>query len=190
MWKDPDKALLTYKVYAGGTLEFGMARSGGGMGVGTAPLMARVNIPPEAGGTDMPTDWFVVSGKLSIVKVKQEFDEEQFSSGEVFIPAWLKADMFEYHYKKLKNAEPKTSFVSGGLLLEHQDSTLRAERDEARAQRDNLLARLSEVLPWVGLPPFSVVHFREMSLIRDLAKDSLLEITTDVNRRENRNLKF
>lgn len=190
MWKNPDKILLSYSIFSGGTLEFGYARSGGGMSVGTNPLMSRINIPIESGGTDCPNEWFELSYKYSIIKLRSEFDAELFKNRGVFIPAWLKADMFEYHYKKLKDAEPKTSFVSGGLLQEQQDSTLRTERDEARAQRDNLLARLREVLPWVGLTPFSAVHIREMSLIKDLAKDSLLEITTDVNLRENRNLKF
>lgn len=96
MWSDPERALLVYTFFAGGTLEFGWARSNGGMSVGTNPLMARIRIPLSAG--DYPDGWFVVSGKRSIVKLKSEFDA---FGGDIFLPDWLRADCFEYHYKRL-----------------------------------------------------------------------------------------
>lgn len=102
MWLDPTEPLLTYTLFGGGTLEFGRAMYGGGMSVGTSPLMARVNIPAESGGTGVPTGWFVVQGSRSIVKLKAEFDAEQFKCGGVFLTDWLRADLFEYHYRKLK----------------------------------------------------------------------------------------
>lgn len=86
--------------------------------------------------------------------------------------------------EQLDNNTPKTAFVSGGLLQEQQDSLLRAERDEARAQRDQLLARLKDVMPWVGLLPVNPTHVYEMTLIKDLARDSVVEITSDIKRRE------
>jgi hypothetical protein len=97
VWADPDKAILTYPLFAGGTLEFGWARSGGGMSVGTNPLMARVIVPLSGG--EYPSGWFVVQGKRSLIKVKAEFD---VFGGEVFIPDWLRADMFEHHYNLLR----------------------------------------------------------------------------------------
>jgi hypothetical protein len=100
MWADPDKAILTYPLFGGDTLEFGWARSAGGMSVGTNPLMARVLVPRCSGGY-YPSGWFVVQGKPSITKVKAEFDK---FGGEVFIPDWLRADMFEHHYNLLRRA--------------------------------------------------------------------------------------
>jgi len=104
MWLDPDQAVLTYPIFAGGTLEFGRARSGGGMSVGTNPLMARVNIPPGSGGTGVPAGWFVVQGSRSIVKLKAHFDGEQFKCGGVFLPDWLRADLYEHHYRRLEGS--------------------------------------------------------------------------------------
>ena len=104
MWKDPDKAVLTYPIYAGGTLEFGRARSGGGMSVGTNPLMGRVQVPPESGGVGVPTGWFVVQKERSITKLRAYFDAEEAVSGAVFIPDWLRADMYEHHYRQLASS--------------------------------------------------------------------------------------
>ena len=101
MWKDPDQAVLTYPIFAGGTLEFGYARSGGGMSVGTNPLMARVQVPPESGGVGVPAGWFVVQKERSITKLRAHFDGEKISCGAVFIPDWLRADLYEFHYRKL-----------------------------------------------------------------------------------------
>lgn len=101
MWLDPDHAVLTYPIFAGGTLEFGYARSGGGMSVGTNPLMARVQIPPESGGSGMPTGWFVVQDKRSITKVRVEFDG---MGGALFLPDWLRADLYEHHYRRLESS--------------------------------------------------------------------------------------
>ena len=95
MWADPDRAILTYPLFGGGTLEFGWARSGGGMSVGTNPLMARLLVPPSSG--EYPSGWFVVQGKRSLIKVKAEFD-----TYGGFIPDWLRADMFEHHYNLLR----------------------------------------------------------------------------------------
>ena len=67
------------------------------MSVGTNPLMARVIVPPSGG--EYPSGWFVVQGKRSIIKVKAEFDA---LGGSVFIPDWLRADMFEHHYNLLR----------------------------------------------------------------------------------------
>lgn len=95
MWADPDRAILTYPLFGGGTLEFGWARSGGGMSVGTNPLMARVLVPPSSG--EYPSGWFVVQGKRSLIRLKAEFD-----TYGGFIPDWLRADMFEHHYNLLR----------------------------------------------------------------------------------------
>ncbi|MBM3298463.1 MAG: hypothetical protein FJY85_00745 [Deltaproteobacteria bacterium] len=102
MWRDPEETVLTYTFFAGGTLEFGRARYGGGMCVGTAPLMARVRIPPESGGTGVPDGWFVLQGKASIVKLRAEFEG---MGDAVFFPDWLRADLFEYHYRRLIGGE-------------------------------------------------------------------------------------
>lgn len=104
MWKDPDQAVLTYPIFAGGTLEFGYARSGGGMSVGTNPLMARVQVPPESGGSGVPAGWFVVQKERSITKLRAHFDGEQISCGAVFIPDWLRADLYEHHYRQLASS--------------------------------------------------------------------------------------
>ena len=63
---------------------------------------------------------------------------------------------------------------------------LKAERDDARRERDQLLARLVAVMPWVGKCPFAPETIAEMLSARELAEDSVLEVSRDRERREGR----
>ena len=75
MFKDPDKVILMFPLLGGGKIEFGYAAQGGGMTVGTTPLMARITV--SEGWGHYPDIWF--------------------------IPDWLRADCYEYAYYELKN---------------------------------------------------------------------------------------
>jgi hypothetical protein len=76
--------------------------------------MARLQIPTESGGRGAPTGWFVVQNKPSITKLRAQFDGEQTSCGAVFIPDWLRADMYEHHYRKLAET---MRMISCGMML-------------------------------------------------------------------------
>jgi hypothetical protein len=97
MWKDPDKIMFTVPLYSGGCIEFGRGVYGGGMTVGTSPIMARLIIPKGMG--EYPEGWFIVEKDRSIVKIQAEFKEK-----DNFIPEWLLLDCYRYHYHKLKNS--------------------------------------------------------------------------------------
>lgn len=57
------------------------------------------------------------------------------------------------------------------------------QRDEFRRERDQLLARLRAVYPWIGVTPFVPAAIAHLSLERDLARDSIEEISADIRRR-------
>ena len=54
---------------------------------------------------------------------------------------------------------------------------------ELRRERDQLLARLRAVYPWIGVAPFVPAAIAHLSLERDLARDSIEEISADIRRR-------
>lgn len=86
MWKDPEKILKKIPLFQG-FVELGFGRAQG-QTVGTSPLMCRIV------SDGYPDGWFTIS-KNSQHKVMSELQ-----SG--FIPDWLRADCFEYHWE-LKN---------------------------------------------------------------------------------------
>jgi hypothetical protein len=57
------------------------------------------------------------------------------------------------------------------------------QRDEFRRERDQLLARLRAVYPWIGVAPFVPAAIAHLSLERDLARDSIEEVSADIRRR-------
>ena len=75
--------------------------------------------------------------------------------------------------------------------LREEVEQLRASRatlillvDRLAADRRQVYARLREVMPWVGHCPFSRSQEREMLLLRDLASDTLREVSLDLDRAE------
>lgn len=63
---------------------------------------------------------------------------------------------------------------------------LKAERDDARRERDQLLARFLAVMPWVGKCPLAPETIAEMLSVKELAEDSVFEVSRDRKRREGR----
>jgi hypothetical protein len=63
---------------------------------------------------------------------------------------------------------------------------LKAERDDARRERDQLLARLVAVMPWVGKCPIAPEMIAEMLSVKELAEDSIFEVGQDRKRRGRR----
>lgn len=96
MWKQPDSILFSVPLYPKGYIHFGRGVYGGGMTVGTSPIMARLDIPSDCG--DYPQDWFVVSYERSIIKIKNSFKEN-----DNILPESLLLDCYRYHYELLKN---------------------------------------------------------------------------------------
>ncbi len=100
MWTEPDRVELTFRLYGGGTIEFARARSERGQTVGTNPLMARVCVPAESGGDGVPDGWFPINQRMALHQLKALFNE----TGDNFVPDWLRADLFEHHYRCLRSA--------------------------------------------------------------------------------------
>lgn len=98
MWNEPERAELSFGLYGGGALEFARARRGRGQTVGTCPLMARVLVPTESGGDGVPAGWFRINQNMALHQLKALFNE----SGNNFVPDWLRADLFEHHYRCIK----------------------------------------------------------------------------------------
>ena len=63
---------------------------------------------------------------------------------------------------------------------------MKAERDDARRERDQLLARLVAVMPWVGKCPFEPEMIAEMLSVKELAEDSIFEVGQGRKRRGRR----
>jgi hypothetical protein len=114
MWNEPERAELSFGLYGGGTIEFARARRGRGQTVGTCPLMARVRVPTECGGDGVPAGWFRINQNMALHQLKALFNE----SGNNFVPDWLRADLFEHHYRR---AQERLSALEGG----GQDGELR-----------------------------------------------------------------
>ena len=75
--------------------------------------------------------------------------------------------------------------------LREEVEQLRASRatlillvDRLAADRRQVYARLRDVMPWVGQCPFNPSQAREMFLLRDLASDTLREVSLDLDRAE------
>ena len=49
-------------------------------------------------------------------------------------------------------------------------------------ERHILLARLKEVMPWVGMCPLQPADIHTMHIVKDLAQDALREIQADIKR--------
>jgi hypothetical protein len=98
MWKDPDKVLFTASLYGGGEVQFGYAKYGGGMSVGTNPIMARIVIPNQLVFGEYPEGWFVIGKERILIKIKSSFTDK-----DNFLPEWLLLECYRYHYLKLKN---------------------------------------------------------------------------------------
>jgi hypothetical protein len=99
MWLDPEETLVRFELYGSGSIEFGYARRGTGQTVGTAPLMAKVEIPIQSWGKKVPNGWFVVRSKRSLVNALKCFKESEAN----FLPDWLRADLFEFYFYKTNN---------------------------------------------------------------------------------------
>ena len=95
-WGPPKEIKLEYQLFGGGTVQFGYAVRTKGMTVGTAPFMGRVL------ASGYPDGWFTIKHKHPH-QVREYY--EKF--GENFIPTWLRADLYEYHYYQLKNENDK-----------------------------------------------------------------------------------
>tara|TARA_Y100000034_G_C6737173_1_gene326924 strand:+ start:450 stop:761 length:312 start_codon:yes stop_codon:yes gene_type:complete len=90
-----------FDLYGGGRVYFGRASFGSGQRVGTAPIVARIEVPKSNGF--IPSDWFVVRSFNSMHKINKEIEKTKTADGLVFIPDWLRADCFEWHYNAVRN---------------------------------------------------------------------------------------
>jgi hypothetical protein len=93
-WQDPDKILFSVSLYPKGFIHFGYGIRGGGMSVGTTPIMARLDVPSDCG--TYPDGWFILDNFRSIIKIKNSFQEK-----DNIVPEWLLLDCYRYHYEKL-----------------------------------------------------------------------------------------
>lgn len=111
MWIEPKRAELSFGLYGGGEVEFGRAVRAAGQTVGTSPMMARVRVPQASGGSNVPSGWFRVSQHLGLHELGALFNE----AGNNFLPDWLRADLFEHHYRE---AQSHLELLEGALQTE------------------------------------------------------------------------
>jgi|DEB0MinimDraft_3_1074331.scaffolds.fasta_scaffold07105_8 hypothetical protein len=78
-----------FDLYGQGRVYFGRATFGKGMHVGMPPIMAMFQ---DIGY--YPDEPFIVSSKKSMHKINAEMKNNPF------VPDWLRADCFEYFYKR------------------------------------------------------------------------------------------
>jgi len=90
-----------FDLYAGGRVYFGRASFGKGQHVGLPPIVARIEVPESSG--HVPDGWFIVRSFNSMLKINKEMEKTKTADGLVFIPDWLRADCFEYHYLAIHN---------------------------------------------------------------------------------------
>ena len=77
------------------------------------------------------------------------------------------------------------SLVDTALAVSREiNRVLNSNCDKLSQERDQLRARLEAVMPWVGCCPFDPAKIQEMSLLRELAEDSLVEIPPRTARRD------
>lgn len=94
-WLDPNKTLFSVSLYPAGYIHFGYATYGGGMTVGTTPLMACIDVPIECG--EYPRGWFRIEKSWSLLKIRNFFKEK-----DNMLPDWLLLDCYRYFYEKSK----------------------------------------------------------------------------------------
>jgi len=99
MWTAPDQYDAFYDIYPQGRLYVARSRFLPGQVVGLPPIIARLEIPEECG--EYPGGWFSVNRYKSMHAIKKEI-ESHINNGMLFIPDWLLADCFSYHYFELK----------------------------------------------------------------------------------------
>lgn len=73
-------------------------------------------------------------------------------------------------------AEPVSPVLGENARLDAMWQQLVRERDEARAERAQLRARLVECRPFVGFCPLNSEDIQQMILVRHLADDTLAEV--------------
>ena len=84
----------------------------------------------------------------------------------------VKLSDYERALNQLNNIPAKQARIFEAAL-----ASLKQQRDEARAQVRQLRARLVECRPWVGVCPIVPAKIAEMCTVRDLADDTLAEIS-------------
>lgn len=88
---EPAQWDLIFDLYGCGRVYFGRSSFGSGVRVGVSPIMAKI----EGLTPDYPSEPFIISSKKAMLKISKEFENSPF------IPEWLRADCFEYHYNLL-----------------------------------------------------------------------------------------
>ena len=79
----------------------------------------------------------------------------------------------------------KLSLADTALAVSREiNRVVNSNCDKLSQERDRLRARLEAVMPWVGCCPFDPAKIQEMSLLRELAEDSLVEIPPRTARRD------
>lgn len=90
MWNDPKVILVSYRLFSGGKIDFGYGSKGQGMSVGTAPLMAKIEVSEDAGGLEYPKGWFPLSKEMGGHKISQMFraDKDNFLPDTILLEAY------------------------------------------------------------------------------------------------------
>jgi len=84
-----------FDLHGGGRVYFGRSLFGRGVSVGLPPIMAKLEgLTPQ-----YPDEPFIVSSKKSMLKINREFENSPW------IPDWLRADCFQYHYNLKAESE-------------------------------------------------------------------------------------
>lgn len=94
----PNNILFSYNLYPKGTIEVGYESYAGGMTVGIARIIGRIQIPEDCG--NYPDGWFPIHS--SITKIKKDIESESLRDGTCIIPKSILLDCYSYHWEVLK----------------------------------------------------------------------------------------
>lgn len=136
------------------------------------------------GGIKRVRDVIALCPKRRMVRAQSDDVRDVLTSLDL-----AEAAVTQAHAALATERERREAAEAAVVTLREEVEQLRASRatlillvDRLAADRRQVYARLRDVMPWVGQCPFNPSQAREMFLLRDLASDTLREVSLDLDR--------